>query len=177
MSNFAKTLTLPQEDCTRDDFYDLIEQIDPTTEVVDDLTIGVTAGKILAKNAVPRWLKVSKVHTDFQTAGLTLDILLTTLPGGAVVHAVRMKHSIQFAGCTTYTISVGDAVLATEYTAAGNVHVAVGDTVETVTSTMKFETHNAGGTQVRAYATSTVENLDQSSAGAVDFWILWSATE
>src|SRR5690606_15447082 len=58
---------------------------------------------------VPGWQKFSVTHTQFQTAGLTQNILLYSLPAGGLIHGVKLKNTIAFAGAgiTDYFLSLG----------------------------------------------------------------------
>jgi len=129
----------------------------------------------LGLSSAPIWLKMTKAHTDLQAAALTNDIEILSLPAGAVIHAVRIKQSTAFAGTliSAYTLSVGIVGTLNKYASAFDVFQAVADTTFQVSSTVGSENYGAA-TSIRLAATSVGANLDQSTAGAVDVWILTS---
>jgi len=139
-------------------------------EHVHDLPVSV-----LLTRGVPVWTKYSKAHADLQAAALTNDIELLSLPAKSVIHAVYLKHSTAFAGAgiTAYTLSVGVAADLIRYSLPQDVLQAIGNTVFLVTSAVGAENHGAA-VSIRLAAVSVGANLDQSSAGAVDVWVLWS---
>ncbi len=125
---------------------------------------------------VPTWLMVgTRTYSDFATAGLTSSIALFNLAAAGIIHGVKIKHSIAFAGgaIATYTVSVGIVGTVAKYAAAYDVFQAVSGTAFQLSTTVGSESHTAG-TSIIATATSTVANLDQATAGAVDIWALLS---
>jgi len=124
---------------------------------------------------VPKWVKFTKTHTNFQAAALTNSIELFSLPAGAIIHAVKIKHSVAFAGgaIASYTVEVGIAGTLAKYASAFDVFQAVSGTAFFITGIIGSEDHGAA-TSIKATATSTVANLDQSTAGSVDVWVLLS---
>jgi hypothetical protein len=122
------------------------------------------------------WTKYSVIHTALQAAALTNDIELFSLPASTLIHKVIIKQTTAFAGTTTYTLSVGIVGTLVKYIAAYDVMAAVSDTtfgVAAVTVNATLENFGAA-TSIRLAAVSTVENLDQSSAGAADIYVLTS---
>lgn len=130
-----------------------------------------------AIGAVPIWVKVGNAisHVAFQTAGLTQSITLFSLAAAGVIHAVKIKHSTAFAGgaIATYTIQVGIGGTLNKYASAFDVFQAVSNTAFQVSSTIGSES-NGAATNILATATSTVANLNASTAGVVDIWALLS---
>ena len=174
---FQVTDSLPATGCTEQDHYDLIETIIPTAAVVDPGTMEILAGKFYCNLLVPRWKKFTVTHTDLQTAGLTNDIELFTLPGGGIIERIMMKHSEAFAGAgiSDYDISVGIAGNLTKYAAAFDVDQAIGDTVFALVANAGCETFNSGGASIRVSAVSVGANLDQTTAGSLDIWVKYGA--
>ena len=123
---------------------------------------------------IPVWFKLTLSHTAFQAASTTNDINLLTLPSAGVVHAVKIKHSLQFTGTgmSSYTISVGITGNLTKYASAFDVFQAVTGTAFQLSNVVQSENHNSS-VSVRIAATSNV-NLDQSTAGTVEVWVLLS---
>jgi hypothetical protein len=126
---------------------------------------------------VPQWVKVGVAipHTSFQTAGLTLSITLFSLVAGGVIHAVKIKHSVAFAGpaIATYTISVGIAGTLAKYASAFDVFQAVSNIAFQTSSVLGSES-NGAAINILATAVSTGANLSVSTAGSVDIWALIS---
>lgn len=123
--------------------------------------------------SAPTWAKYSITHTALQAAALTNDIELFSLPAKTVIHKVIIKNTTAFAGTTSYTLSVGIVGTLAKYIAAFDVMQAVSDTTFGVAATTINATpENFGSaTSIRVAAVSTVENLDQSSAGAADIYV------
>lgn len=124
---------------------------------------------------LPVWKKYTVTHTALQAAALTNDIELLSLPAKGVIHGVVISHTTAFAGTgiTTYTVSVGISGNLTKYAAAFDVFQATGDSVGQTTNVMDFE-NKTSATSIRIAATSTGANLNQSTTGSVDIWVLWS---
>lgn len=134
------------------------------------------SGQPRATLASPIWRKYTVGFADLATAATTNNITLVTLPIGAVVHAVKQKHSTAFAGgaISAYTTSVGITGNLTKYAAAFNVFQAVSATAQQITATAGTESHTAA-VALKIAATSTDANLDAATAGSVDVWVLMSA--
>jgi len=133
-----------------------------------------TAGKNLGTQS-PLWEKFTFSHTALQTAGLTNDIELFSLLSLGTIQAIVVKHSTAFAGTgiTAYTLSVGIVGSLDKYTIPLDVFQAVGATVFTVSSGTDLE--NVGSaTSIRLSAIAIGANLDQSTAGSVDVYVLKS---
>jgi hypothetical protein len=122
-----------------------------------------------------RWTKYTVTHTGLQAAAFTNDVELFSLPAKGVILGVILKHSVAFAGAgiTAYILSLGVAGELDSYLVAQDVFQAVGNTV--FGQEVAFSLENAGAvTSIRLAATSTGAHLDQTSAGSVDIWVLWS---
>jgi hypothetical protein len=121
-------------------------------------------------------IKIPKTYTDFATGGTTNAISLVTLPASVVIHSVKLKHSASFSGgsIATYTIQVGITGTANKYLTASNVFQSPGDTVLFYNNCEQAETHGAGGTDIKATATSGGANLDAATSGSVAIWIEYS---
>lgn len=134
---------------------------------------GGTGASTLAAATVATWTKYSVVHTALQAAALTNDIELFSLPAKTLIHRVIIKTTTVFAGTTTYTLSVGIVGSLVKYIAVVDVMVAVAATtfgIAAATVNATLENFSAA-TSIRLSAISTVQNLDQSSAGAVDVYV------
>lgn len=124
---------------------------------------------------VMQWIKVTKSHTDFQAAATTNNIEIYSLAAGAMLHGVVVKHTTAFAGTgiTAYTLSVGLTGNLAKYATAFDVFQAIADT--TLQASDNFAIENWGAvTSIRGAAVSTGGNLNASTAGAVEFYLLVS---
>lgn len=126
--------------------------------------------------SMPRWTKYSVLHTALQTAATTNNIELFSLPAKTLIHKVIIKQSTAFLGTATYTLSVGITGTLAKYIAAYDVTTAVsssnfGGSLVTVNATLE---DFLSATSIKVAATSTIQNLSSSSAGAADIWVLTS---
>jgi hypothetical protein len=137
--------------------------------------LGVKWAAITLPVTTLSWTKYTVTHTALQAAAMANDIQLFSLAAAGVIHAIKIKHSILFAGTgiTDYKISVGITGTLAKYASAFDVDTAVSATNFQLTSTVGSENHGAA-TSIRVAATSTGANLDQSTAGSVDIWVLTS---
>lgn len=121
------------------------------------------------------WFNYPLSYVDFQTAALTNDIELFSLPAKGVIHTVVIKHSTPFTGGTisAYTLSVGIASNFTKYTSAFDVFQASSDTVFLISTSNNAENFTSP-TSIRIQATSVGDNLDQATAGDVEVWVYMS---
>jgi hypothetical protein len=127
----------------------------------------------------PQWVRVGTLtFGSFSTAATTNSIALFNLPPAAILHGVKIQHSVAFAGggITAYTVSVGDVGNATLYASAFNVFQAAGATIYQLSSDFGGESLVAA-TQLYATATSTGGNLSTATAGAVNIWALLSVAQ
>jgi hypothetical protein len=175
MPTFQSAQNLPPTSCTRQNIYDLLENILPLAGLVDLNALQILSNKITAGDRTPYWRKYTKLYTDFATAATTNSIDLFSLPAGGTILAVKLKHSVPFAGgaLSAYTISLGITGTLAKYLAAQNVFQAVGATVYGLNNTIGGESHTAA-TPIKATATSTGANLSVATGGSVDVWVLWS---
>jgi hypothetical protein len=135
-------------------------------------------GTGLATAAFPTWTKYTVAHTALQTAATTNNISLFILPAKTMIHKVVVKHSTAFAGgaIATYTVSVGIIGTLAKYIAAFDVFQAVSSTAFSIAAA----TVNAGvedfssGVAIQIAAISTVANLNATTQGSVDVWVLTS---
>lgn len=109
MGKFARTMSLPETDCTRQHFYDLLESVNPTADLVNTDVLDVLSNKITAGARLPFWRKFPVAHSALQTGATANNIELFQLPAGGVLHGLKAKHSVAFAGTgiTDYKIGVG----------------------------------------------------------------------
>lgn len=125
-----------------------------------------------------QWLKFSVSHTQFQTAGTTNNITLFSLPAKTLILKTVIKQSASFTGgaISAYTLSVGITGTLAKYLAAFDVFQAPGATVFAASSTSIAQTleNFEASTAIKIAATSTMANLNASTAGAADIYVLTS---
>lgn len=124
---------------------------------------------------VPAWTKFSVVHTQFQTAGLTQNISLYNMPAGSLIHGVKLKSSIAWAGAgiTDYFLSLGFVGALDDLLIEYSMIPAVAGDTFAIAQTFDSRNHGAA-VDVRIAARSTGANLSASTAGAADIWLLLS---
>lgn len=176
--NFTVTGVLPELDAIREDWYDLMKTLAPTSELVHPDTMEISSGMIAALLGVFRYKKFTFDFAALSAAATSKSISIFTLPGGGVIDSVKIKHSNEFTGggVTATTLSVGISGDLAKYAVAFDVFQAPGDTVFGFNSIVSAETHNPVGTPVVLTATSTTADLDQLDQGDVDVWIRYGAT-
>lgn len=133
-------------------------------------------------SAYPAWVKVTKSHADFTAASFSQSITLYTLAARQVLHAVIVKHSAAFSipggGFTTYELSVGVAGDPGRYVNAFDATGAPADTNYTDSrgnANLPEVPVTFAGTTIELYAeTDGHLDLDDSTAGSVDVWLLVS---
>lgn len=116
--------------------------------------------------------KITVTHTQFQVASTTRDIEIFTLPAGARVESVTMKHKDRFLGgsIASYTISVGITGDLAKYASAFDVDQVTGDQVLQDSDNFVMEDWVAT-TSVRAAAISAGDDLDKSTSGDIEIFI------
>lgn len=124
------------------------------------------------------WTKYSVTHVAMRAAALTSNITLFTLAPKHVVHKIILKPSVAFAGTgiTAYTISLGIAGTLDKYIAAFDVLQAVAATTFGLSAASVNATPESfsAGVAVKIAATAVDANLDQSTAGTLDIYVLTS---
>lgn len=150
------------------------------SDVIDDRGQSVFAVEQAGGNYL---VKVSKVYTDFSTAGLTITIDLFDLPAGHVVLDCYNEVVTAFGGTTTLDFEVGDAgdvdalmVSHDAKTAQLNTEGSKKGTLLTTAGETALFSISAS-TMLKCKATATVENLDQLSAGLVAFYFRIAANK
>jgi len=175
MGNFLRDRDLPKVKCKRVDIYDMVENLDPTSELVDDSTLKIVAGKIEVGASVPRWSRYIVNFDDVSIAALERTIELVALPSASVAHMVIMKHSLEFTGggITAVTFSVGHEDEASPVTL-----LPASDVFQPPSNSLLFQQntpfafkHDPAGSQVLLKATSVGANLDALTQGSASIWI------
>lgn len=127
----------------------------------------------LAYVPVTRVVKVTLSHTAFQAAALSNDIEAFNTVAKSLVLGSIMKTSVAFAGTgiTGYTVSLGTSADFQKYGSNFDVTTAVTDANAQATNAMDVDSFS-GATSIRAKAIATGANLNQSTAGSIDIWLL-----
>ena len=123
----------------------------------------------------PYWFKFSITHIDLQAAALGNDIELYSMPAGGLIHGAKLKQSIAFAGAgiTAYDLSIGFAAGLESIMPLYDVTAAPANDVFAIAQDFDSRNHGAA-VSVKVAAVSVGANLDQSTAGAADLWLLVS---
>lgn len=153
-------------------------QIDAKQATLSLPLAAASGGTGIAGAYFPVWTKYSTGHAALQAAALTNNITLFTLPAKAVIHKIILKQTTAFLGTliATYTISIGIAGSLTKYIAIYDVMAAVASSTFGVgAASINFSPEDfSSGVAIKISAVSTVANLNQSTAGAVDTYVLTS---
>jgi len=177
MSNFERTVDLELTGNTRQDFYTLIETINPTVTVTDDETVTVQNNKLMAGYGVPRWKKYTKTYDEFSISANSYKLTIATVPAGSWVHHVAAKHSEAFSGGTITAVKcdVGTADEGTEFLADLDVFQAVSGTACKGGSPLRpLQTFEGGGTDIAVTIRSEGGTLDSLVAGEITVWVCYS---
>ena len=177
MAKFTAPKNLPATGCLEQDFYDEMENLVPTADLVDADTMQVASDKLYVGLLVPRWKKMTAVEfDDIAVAALTTDVALFTLPAGGVIEAVKIKASTAFSGGAVSSLlaSVGITGNLTKYSVPFDLMAAVSDTNFGLWNEFAGETHDAAGTSIRFSVEAIGANLDQLTAGVVDIWVKYA---
>lgn len=120
-----------------------------------------------------QWIKITKVYSDFSTAGLTNDISLYTLPAKGLIHSVQIVPTTAFSGglISAYTLSVGIAGNLVKYSAA--INGFTGFSLSQPSATTGIESTSVT-TDIRIAAISVTGLLNTATAGSVDVYLLVS---
>lgn len=124
---------------------------------------------------IPQWKKFTFTYAALAVAALTNTIEMYQLPAAAIIHAVRIKHSVPFTGgaISAYSLSVGVFANLTKYALAFDVFQPISG-VAYQDSFLPGSESFTGAISLRLAAQATGANLDQATAGTVDVWVLLS---
>ena len=129
-----------------------------------------------APSPVDTWIgPLNFTHVQFQTAATSNNILLYTLPIKGIVEAAVIKQSTAFAGTgiTKYEIGLGIVGELFRIAPFFDVSQAVAGDYFQLTDTLDAFSFT-GTTLLQIAAKSTGANLNQSTAGIVDIWLMIS---
>lgn len=146
----------------------------PTAVIPSGIPIGGTVG------VFPQWVKVTKTYTDYQAGavGTANTINLYLAPSGALIHLVKIKHSIQFTGpgITSVNLEVGYTTSNTRYISAYNGDQSPSNTTQLLGTSNQSDLLPTGATtQLNTTIGTFGANVSALTAGSVDIWILISA--
>lgn len=185
MANALKITTALSLAAKRSEFEDLIQKAVPDAGMADDVYLKVANDVVTKKNAVPGWEKVSIGYATVAALGAVLNgqVDILTVPDGAVVHAVKVMSTVQWAGTAIATLvgDVGTVGTPTKYLTGYNMLAAPADNNIGVGLTPGYEAHTltgaGSGTILKLRVTATGANLSAMTGGTIKVWVLWSATD
>lgn len=122
------------------------------------------------------WVKYTATYANFQPNGGNSGILTVgQIPAGAVVMAMKMKHSISFSGGTIATATVAS----TPYFPIGfNVFSAPGDTNGTLATGLSGSILNhSSTTPITLTLTVSGDVIDSLTTGSVDLWLKYETVK
>lgn len=124
-------------------------------------------------DAVSRIFKVVVPETAFTAAATEESIDLFQLPAGAIIQAMKVKHSAAFAGgaISAYTLSVGIAALTQKYLSNFDVFSAPAATNDKVATSGDEESHDAA-TAIKITAKSVGGDVADVTAGSAEVWVV-----
>jgi len=179
MARFAEQSALADTGNTKANLKDYVEGLIPQSDLVITGELLVSGNKIGLADNSQRWVKYTKLYSDFSIAGTTsADKTVVALGAGSVVHAIKVITTTAFVGgsVSAANVSVGltssdpddyinDQSVFTLTTTAGGEY-----------STVDFLTENAS-TSILCQLKTVSDNIDNLTAGAVDIWVSWSIAD
>ena len=122
----------------------------------------------------PGYVKIPKVFGDFSAAATTKNIEIFSLPAGFEFVKHFIKHEIPWAGtgitdCTTELGITGD--LSKYMFEPFDIFQVVGDTIFNPVEVVNSHENFGSVTSIRAKVKSTGANLDQLTAGTIDYYL------
>lgn len=143
---------------------------------VNPATVGVSGGPPPTPviGLSPQWVKYTVTHNQLQAPGLTSSFNLLNLMN-QVVHGTIIKNTQQGAGLgiTSYKVSLGTDDGSEGFARDHDLFEAPASDAQTVTNVLSAPRIGPLIT-VKVYAESTGANLDQSTAGVFDVYLLLS---
>lgn len=117
------------------------------------------------------WRKYTVGYAALQTAGLTNNVTLFTLPANGAIEGAFADVATAFSGTAIVTLGVtlGDGGLATRYMSS----FTVLSTGLLTPSAGIWVPSTSGTTDIKAYATAVGANLSALSQGSLNVWIKW----
>jgi hypothetical protein len=146
----------------------------PAADEVEEVALGGIPSLV---GAVPRWKKVVILESDFTAAADDETLVLMQIPAGAVVQAVKTKHSTPFTGgsLSAFTLEAGVIGDEARMSSAFDVFQAAGDTVFQHSKVLEGQDHaSIWGLTVTGRATG--DDVVNATAGTAEMWVLVSGT-
>jgi hypothetical protein len=130
-----------------------------------------SSGQTLGSSA--NWFKVTEAlsYTDFATNATSYNLPLFILPGGGIVHGIKIIHSQAFVGgaISLYTLSVGIVGSPTLFTSTFSVSsTPASNNFKLSSNFYAFDDVNA--TTIIVQAVSTSANLNAAVSGVVEIY-------
>lgn len=182
-NNFAQNFELPDTGVTKLLLQTWAEQLNPTSNLVDDNTLKVVNNKIEAGLVTTRWALFRHNFTSFETGGLTSpDVTLINFGPGCVINTIKVNVREVFAGT-----AIATALLNVGLT-PGSPNEFIDDAdMEIATSTVPSKTYVGSdpsmfltedvGQALLANLVTTGANTDQLDQGEVDIWVQYSIAD
>lgn len=142
---------------------------------IDGSSLALGTNNLISVGVIlPEWIKVTIPYTALQTAGLTNNALVYTLPIKGIIQQVLWNVTAAFSGGAIATIlgTIGTAGSNAKYLASttmASTGMTAGQSLATGLPESLVST-----TAINIYATSTIANLSALTQGSVDIWILTS---
>jgi hypothetical protein len=130
----------------------------------------------ISVDSVPRWTKYTFDYSLFAGFNVTTySWIMGTLLGGEILHAVKIKHSTNFAGgsVSAVTLEIGIISNTAKYASAYDIHQAAADDTFQISSALFSENHVSPTTFYGTF-NSTGGNVQDITQGVVDVWLLTS---
>ena len=132
---------------------------------------------VFRPGAIPTCELYTVAFTDLTTASTTEAEVLFNLPARGVITGLKVKHSVAFTGTgplTAMTVSVGDTAPADDvaYTSTFDIFAAVSNALDQDTPFFGSSTFVADDVQANFIATGG--NMDDLTAGSVNFMVCWA---
>ena len=133
----------------------------------------VALGGTPVLDAVSRIFKITVTEADFTDAAVEEAIDLFQLPAGAIIQAMKIKHSAAFVGgaISAYTLGVGIAALPEKYLTDFDVFSAPTSTNDSVETSGDEESHDAA-TPIKVTAKATGGDVADATVGSAEIWVI-----
>lgn len=137
------------------------------------LSVGTTSVADWVEVLASGFVKFTLSHAAFQTAALTNNVALLTLPIKGLVEGMLIKTTTAFAGTgiTDYKLTVGITGTESKYLPAYDADSAVTGTNYDLTNTLTGGADLNATESIKVFATAVGANLSLSTAGSVDIYV------
>ena len=175
MGTFSRSADLPAQRVSRQDIYDLVENIKPAAGIVDGVSVAVEDGRLKAAPAVMYWRKLTVTHADLNIQAYTVYLPLFTTTGVGMCYGVYAKHTTAFSGTgiTAATVSVGLTGSPEYFMTAFDIKQAVAAEANKLNLPASDGLIGRGNTLYACFVTAGAKAYDLT-AGAVNIFVLYS---